>query len=306
MATDTRELNGGDGRARTAVRIQGLERSFGDRKILDGLGLDIRAGEFVALLGRSGSGKSTLLRALAGLDHDVAGVGLLSAPANVSVVFQDARLLPWKRVLDNVLLGLSGPDAHERGRAALGEVGLADRESAWPVELSGGEQQRVSLARSLVREPELLLADEPFGALDALTRIRMHKLLRKLCAAHRPAVLLVTHDVDEAIELADRVAVLEGGRITADVPVELEPDGPRGHGSREYAELRESLLARLGVDAAERSHDGTAERSHDGAAEHDREGAAPGEQPGTASGQQPTDDQESGRSGQREKQEVPA
>jgi sulfonate transport system ATP-binding protein len=151
-----------------------------------------------------------------------------------------------------------------------------------------------------------VLADEPFGALDALTRIRMHKLLRKLCAAHRPAVLLVTHDVDEAIELADRVAVLEGGRITADVPVELEPDGPRGHGSREYAELRESLLARLGVDAAERSHDGTAERSHDGAAEHDREGAAPGEQPGTASGQQPTDDQESGRSGEREKQEVPA
>ncbi|WP_372498214.1 ABC transporter ATP-binding protein [Streptomyces marispadix] len=296
MATDTRELNGGTARARTAVRIQDLERSLGERKILDGLELDIAAGEFVALLGRSGSGKSTLLRALAGLDHGVAGQGLLSAPANVSVVFQDARLLPWKRVLDNVLLGLAGPDAHQRGRAALGEVGLSGRESAWPVELSGGEQQRVSLARSLVREPELLLADEPFGALDALTRIRMHKLLRKLCAAHRPAVLLVTHDVDEAIELADRVAVLEDGRITADVPVEL--DGAGGHGSREYTALRESLLARLGVDAAERS----------------RDGAAPGEEPfggeelsgGQAPEDQPTDDQGPGRSGEREKQEVPA
>ncbi|QPP08594.1 ABC transporter ATP-binding protein [Streptomyces bathyalis] len=256
MATDTRELSAA-ARARTAVRIHGLERSFGERKVLQGLELDIRAGEFVALLGRSGSGKSTLLRALAGLDHNVYGKGLLSAPANVSVVFQDARLLPWKRVLDNVLLGLTGSDGRERGRAALDEVGLADRESAWPVELSGGEQQRVSLARSLVREPELLLADEPFGALDALTRIRMHKLLRKLCAAHRPAVLLVTHDVDEAIELADRVAVLEEGRITADVPVEL--DGPRTHGSKEYAELRESLLARLGVDEAERGGHGASQ-----------------------------------------------
>ncbi|WP_314175565.1 ABC transporter ATP-binding protein [Streptomyces winkii] len=249
MAADTRELSASPGR--TAVRIHGLERSFGERKVLEGLELDIGAGEFVALLGRSGSGKSTLLRALAGLDHEVSGTGLLSAPADVSVVFQDARLLPWKRVLDNVLLGLRGPDARERGRAALDEVGLADRESAWPVELSGGEQQRVSLARSLVREPELLLADEPFGALDALTRIRMHELLRKLCEAHRPAVLLVTHDVDEAIELADRVAVLEDGRITADVPVEL--DGPaRGHGTPEYAALRESLLTRLGVDTAAR------------------------------------------------------
>jgi sulfonate transport system ATP-binding protein len=253
MATHTRELNptAAQGRQKQAVRIHGLERSFGGRKVLDGLELDIGAGEFVALLGASGSGKSTLLRALAGLDHEVEGAGLLSAPAEISVVFQDARLLPWKRVRDNVVLGLDGADAEERGRAALAEVGLAGRESAWPAELSGGEQQRVSLARSLVREPRLLLADEPFGALDALTRIRMHKLLRKLCEAHRPAVLLVTHDVDEAIELADRVAVLEDGRITADLPVEL--DGPRSHGTRRYAALRESLLARLGVNEAERS-----------------------------------------------------
>ncbi|WP_181763595.1 ABC transporter ATP-binding protein [Streptomyces albidus (ex Kaewkla and Franco 2022)] len=249
MAADTRGLTRTK-RGRAAVRIHGLDRSFENRKVLDGLELSIREGEFVALLGRSGSGKSTLLRALAGLDHLVDGKGVLSAPDNVSVVFQDARLLPWKRVLDNVLLGLPGPDARERGRAALAEVGLADREEAWPVELSGGEQQRVSLARSLVREPELLLADEPFGALDALTRIRMHELLRKLCERHRPAVLLVTHDVDEAIELADRVAVLEEGRITADVAVGIE--GPRRHGTPEYAALREGLLTRLGVEAQDR------------------------------------------------------
>ncbi|MFI2292114.1 ABC transporter ATP-binding protein [Streptomyces niveus] len=230
----------------TTVRIRNLLRSFGDRDVLDGLDLDVRAGEFVALLGRSGSGKSTLLRALAGLDHDVTGSGELSSPDPVSVVFQDARLLPWKRVLDNVVLGLDGPDPLERGRAALAEVGLAGREKAWPVELSGGEQQRVSLARSLVREPGLLLADEPFGALDALTRIRMHVLLRRLCARHRPAVLLVTHDVDEAIVLADRVVVLARGRIGADIPVELP--APRAHGGAAYAALRERLLAELGVD----------------------------------------------------------
>ncbi|MFD3578396.1 ABC transporter ATP-binding protein [Streptomyces sp. NPDC058644] len=242
MATHTGGLTD-DG---PAVRIERLVRSFGDRTILDGLELSIAPGEFVALLGRSGSGKSTLLRALAGLDHEVEGSGELSAPGDVSVVFQDARLLPWKRVLDNVVLGLTGPGARERGSAALAEVGLAGREDAWPADLSGGEQQRVSLARSLVREPQLLLADEPFGALDALTRIRMHALLRRLCEAHRPAVLLVTHDVDEAIALADRVVVLDAGRIAADVRVELP--APRGQGSPQYAELRGRLLRQLGVD----------------------------------------------------------
>ncbi|MDQ1006137.1 sulfonate transport system ATP-binding protein [Streptomyces sp. V4I23] len=255
MAAHTGGLTAVEGQAtgratdRTAVRIGDLVRSFGERRVLDGLELSIAPGEFVALLGRSGSGKSTLLRALARLDHEVEGSGELVAPDQVSVVFQDARLLPWKRVLDNVVLGLTGPDAQERGRAALAEVGLKGRERAWPVELSGGEQQRVSLARSLVREPHLLLADEPFGALDALTRIRMHVLLRRLCALHRPAVLLVTHDVDEAIVLADRVVVLDRGRIAADLPVELP--APRRHGSPEYAALRDRLLARLGVDLVE-------------------------------------------------------
>jgi sulfonate transport system ATP-binding protein len=235
-----------------AVRVSGLTRGYAGRAVLDGIGLEIAAGEFVALVGRSGSGKSTLLRALAGLDAGVTGSGELHVPtgnsgasARVAMVFQDSRLLPWARVLGNVILGLAGADARDRGRAALAEVGLAGRERAWPSELSGGEQQRVALARSLVREPELLLADEPFGALDALTRIRMHALLRELCQRHRPAVLLVTHDVDEAVLLADRVLVLERGRIVTDRRIKL--DQPRTHRDPEFPTHRESLLTALGV-----------------------------------------------------------
>lgn len=228
------------------VRVRGLVRRFTLKGVLNGIALDIARGEFVALLGRSGSGKSTLLRALADLDHEAAGEGEILVPERLSVVFQDARLLPWKRVLDNVVLGLPGPDARERGRKALAEVELAGREASWPYELSGGEQQRVALARSLVREPELLLADEPFGALDALTRLRMHALLRRLSEIHRPAVLLVTHDVDEAIELADRVVVLDDGKIAADVAVRLPlAPGPR---RARVAELRREFLTYLGVE----------------------------------------------------------
>lgn len=240
MAADDRGLN--------VVRTRGLRRGFGDRVVLHGIDLDIARGEFVALLGRSGSGKSTLLRALAELDRDVLGSGELRVPTERAVVFQDSRLLPWNRVLDNVTLGLKSADAAERGRTALAEVGLAGREKAWPKELSGGEQQRVALARSLVREPELLLADEPFGALDALTRIKMHVLLQDLCARHKPAVLLVTHDVDEAVLLADRVLVLDEGRIAVDQRIDLER--PRRHIDPDFNRLRELLLASLGVDVA--------------------------------------------------------
>ncbi|MEV6364492.1 ABC transporter ATP-binding protein [Nocardia asteroides] len=246
MATDTGRLSAHE---RTVVRASALTRGFGERIVLNGIDIEIRRGEFVALLGRSGSGKSTLLRALAELDADVPGSGELTVPAQRAVVFQDSRLLPWARVLDNVVLGLTGRDAAARGRAALAEVGLAGREKAWPRELSGGEQQRVALARSLVREPELLLADEPFGALDALTRIRMHALLQALCERHRPAVLLVTHDVDEAVLLADRVLVLDEGRIALDQ--RIDTPRPRRHAHPEFIHLREVLLAGLGVDTTE-------------------------------------------------------
>ena len=255
MATDVQRLAAARPAlldAAAAVQVEGLNRSYGDRPVLTDINLRIAGGEFVALLGRSGSGKTTLLKALAGLDDDVSGDGRLQVPDNISVVFQDSRLLPWQRVLGNVTLGLPtgrrhlGKTPDELGREALAEVGLAGRERAWPTELSGGEQQRVALARSLVREPQLLLADEPFGALDALTRINMHALLRRLCAAHQPAVLLVTHDVDEAIVLADRVIVLDGGAIATEVLIDLP--APRSPADPRFADIRSHLLTALGIE----------------------------------------------------------
>lgn len=234
------------GQLKPAVHVANLVRRFAAKSILDGVDLDIGEGEFVALLGKSGSGKSTFLKALAGLDHEVEGTGTLVTPEKLSVVFQDARLLPWRTVIQNVTLGLTGETGQKAGRKALAEVGLEGRETAWPNQLSGGEQQRVALARSLVREPALLLADEPFGALDALTRLKMHDLLREICAKHRPAVLLVTHDVDEAISLADRVLVLDEGRFVEDLRIDLP--APRDHGDPRFAQIRTHLLSRLGVD----------------------------------------------------------
>ncbi|MEV4558676.1 ABC transporter ATP-binding protein [Kitasatospora sp. NPDC049285] len=227
-----------------AVHLRGLRRSFGTRAVLDGVDLDLARGEFLALLGASGTGKTTLLRILAGLDRADAGTVLV--PAARTVVFQEPRLVPSKRVLGNVTLGLPrGAATRATGRRALAEVGLADHADAWPSTLSGGEAQRAALARALVREPELLLLDEPFAALDALTRLRMQDLVGELCRRHRPAVLLVTHDVDEAIRLADRVAVLRDGVLVRDQPVAVEH--PRDPADPAFAALRRTLLADLGV-----------------------------------------------------------
>ncbi|WP_433797236.1 ABC transporter ATP-binding protein [Actinoplanes sp. CA-252034] len=225
------------------VRVTGLRRAFGDTVVLDGTDLTVGPGEVVALLGGSGSGKSTLLRALAGLDAEA--TGQIEVPAHYGVVFQEHRLLPWKRVIDNVALGLIGTDPRGRALAALTEVGLGDRGGAWPAELSGGQAQRVAVARALVREPELLLLDEPFGALDALTRLRMQQLLERLRERHGFAALLVTHDVDEALLLADRALVLEGGRIAEQIPIRLPK--PRHADDPGFGGLRRHLLDRLGV-----------------------------------------------------------
>ena len=227
-----------------AARVRGLSRAFGGRVVLDGVDLDIAPGEFVAMLGVSGTGKSTLLRALAGLDREVTGE--LSVPGPVAVAFQEPRLLPWRRVLANVALGLRVPDAGAVAGRALEEVGLTERASAWPLTLSGGEAQRAALARALVREPSLLLLDEPFSALDALTRIAMHRLVLRLWERHRPAVLLVTHDVDEALILADRVLVLASGRIVFSGPVEVPR--PRDRDNPGLTALRHRLLTELGVN----------------------------------------------------------
>jgi sulfonate transport system ATP-binding protein len=225
-----------------AVEVRGLHRAFDGRRVLDGVDLDLRPGEFVALLGRSGSGKSTLLRILAGFDDAYAGSVRIAERR--SIVFQEPRLLPWARVLANVRLGLP-KRAKARARAALAEVDLEARANVWPITLSGGEAQRVALARALVREPDVLMLDEPFGALDALTRLKMHALVERLCQVHNPAVLLVTHDVDEALALADRVLILKDGRFSLDEQINLPRPRERGH--RAFRDVRERLLLELGV-----------------------------------------------------------
>ncbi|UPG72434.1 ABC transporter ATP-binding protein [Roseomonas gilardii subsp. gilardii] len=236
-----------------AVSVRGLTRRFGQNTVLHGLDIDLEPGSFTALLGRSGSGKTTLLRTLAGLDP-VPEDAEVRLPESVAAVFQEPRLLPWKKVWQNVTIGLPGSSgqgsARERAERALGEVGLSHRLNAWPLTLSGGEAQRSALARALVREPRLLLLDEPFAALDALTRIRMHALVLDLWRAHGPTTLIVTHDVDEAILLSDRVLVLDAGRIAADIPVAMER--PRAHGDARFVELRQRLLAELGVEESVR------------------------------------------------------
>lgn len=228
--------------AEAAAVVTGLRRRFGDREVIAGLDLSIPGGEFVALLGASGCGKSTLLRILAGLDTDIAGEVIVARRR--AVAFQAPRLLPWKRVWRNVVLGVPGA-GRPQALAALDEVGLAPRADAWPATLSGGEAQRASLARALIRQPDLMLLDEPFGALDALTRLKAQDLVGELYRRHSPAVLLVTHDVDEAMRLADRILVMRDGRIAHDVPVDLPR--PREVGAEGYAPLRATLLTWLGV-----------------------------------------------------------
>ncbi|MGH4029945.1 ABC transporter ATP-binding protein [Actinomycetota bacterium Odt1-20B] len=229
--------------ASSAVRVAELARAFDGRPVIDQLELDVRPREFVALLGRSGCGKSTLLRILAGLDREITGTVLV--PKRRAVAFQAPRLMPWKRVWRNVLLGLPGRPGRAVAERALEEVGLQHRAGAWPKTLSGGEAQRASLARALVREPDLLLLDEPFGALDALTRVKAQRLVDELWQRRGCAVVLVTHDVEEAVLLADRVLVMDDGVIAHEQTIDLER--PRDIGDPRFAELRAGLLERLGV-----------------------------------------------------------
>jgi sulfonate transport system ATP-binding protein len=226
-----------------SVAVSSLTRRFDGRAVIDGLDLSIAPGEFVALLGHSGCGKSTLLRILAGIDLEIDGD--VTVPRRRAVAFQAPRLMPWKRVWRNVVLGLPGRPDRGLADRYLAEVGLTGKAKVWPKTLSGGEAQRVSLARALVREPDLLLLDEPFGALDALTRVRAQALVAELWARHDCAVLLVTHDVEESLLLADRVLVMDGGGIAHEVGVDLPR--PRDVGDPRFVELRAQLLSWLGV-----------------------------------------------------------
>jgi sulfonate transport system ATP-binding protein len=209
----------------------------------------VPAGQFVAVVGRSGSGKSTLLRLLGALDRPDAGrvtLGDRGEPSDARIMFQEPRLLPWASVLDNVAVGLGpspGPDGAERARSALERVGLADRAGDWPAYLSGGQKSRVALARALVSRPRMLMLDEPLGALDALTRIEMQALLQSTWRQDGFTAVLVTHDVSEAVLLADRVVVIENGVLTMDIAVDLPPEERRG--SAGAAQIERAVVDRL-------------------------------------------------------------
>lgn len=230
------------------IDARGVSKSFGEREVLVDLDLTVKAGEFVAIVGRSGCGKSTFLRLVAGLDALSGGQITVDGGAphiggeDSRMMFQDARLLPWKRVLQNVALGLPKSRAHEAADA-LEEVGLAGREQDWPSVLSGGQRQRVALAGALVHRPRLLLLDEPLGALDALTRLEMQRLIERLWESHGFTAVLVTHDVEEAVAMADRVIVVEAGQIALDVPVDLPR--PRNRGSQAFSAVESAVLARV-------------------------------------------------------------
>ncbi|PWR20701.1 ATP-binding cassette domain-containing protein [Zavarzinia compransoris] len=229
-----------------SVTLTGVRKSFGAHEVLHGLDLHVPAGQFLAVVGRSGGGKTTLMRLIAGLDAPTAGHLRLDErevtglQPDVRLMFQDARLVPWKRVIDNVGIA-RGLNWRTHAEAALADVGLATRARDWPAVLSGGQRQRVALARALVSHPGVLLLDEPFGALDAMTRAEMHTLLLRIRAARGFTALLITHDVAEAVALADRVIVLRQGGISLDV--DIPQDRPRRHGDPALAAIEERILA---------------------------------------------------------------
>ncbi len=234
-----------------AFSFRGISRKFGDKTVLDNIDLDVPAGQFIAVIGKSGCGKSTLLRLLTGLDKPSSGSLTVNRGKDgenrTRIMFQEPRLLPWAKIAKNVEVGLtgmaSGEDAREKSLAILGEVGLSDRAGEWPSVLSGGQRQRVALARALVAHPYILALDEPLGALDALTRIEMQQLLERIWLQQAFTAVLVTHDVAEAVALADRVIVIDHGKIALDLDIPLER--PRRHGSPELARLEGEILDTL-------------------------------------------------------------
>jgi len=238
--------------AGAALTLRGVSKAFGAKAVLSGVDLHVPAGQFLAIVGRSGSGKSTLLRLIAGLDEPSAGTieigGRSAERARWSrVMFQEPRLLPWAHVDENVVMGL-GPsppsgDALQRALKTLAMVGLSERAGEWPSVLSGGQRQRVALARALVSAPRVLALDEPLGALDALTRIEMQRLVEAVWLSRGFTAILVTHDVSEAVALADRVILLEAGAIAGETTIGLPR--PRERGSQEFGRLEAAILERL-------------------------------------------------------------
>ncbi|WP_020618330.1 ATP-binding cassette domain-containing protein [Paenibacillus daejeonensis] len=247
------------GEGGVALRLREVSKRFGTKYVLSDLSLDIEPGSFVAIVGRSGCGKSTLLRLLSGLDGASEGEltrdgkRVKDIDADTRFMFQDARLLPWQTVIDNVKIGLASVNATEaqrRAEAALELVGLADRANEWPSVLSGGQRQRVALARALVGQPHLLLFDEPLGALDALTRIDMQQLIESLWTSRGFTAVLVTHDVSEAVALADRVILIDAGRIALDIPITLARPRVKDSGFAHFEQLILNRVLQTGDNAS--------------------------------------------------------
>jgi sulfonate transport system ATP-binding protein len=232
----------------THVRLENIKKSYDERIVLNGINLDIAQGEFVAIVGKSGCGKSTLLRLIAGLEKCTEGAVVINGKdlntlnKDARIMFQDGRLLPWKRVIDNIGVGLKG-DWRTRAAEALANVGLEDRQKDWPKKLSGGQKQRVALARALVHQPELLLLDEPLGALDALTRIEMQHLIEVIWKKKNITSILVTHDVEEAVALADRVIIIDDGEIVLNKKIELSR--PRQRTNSSFTNYVEEILEKI-------------------------------------------------------------
>jgi sulfonate transport system ATP-binding protein len=230
------------------LHLKNLKKSYSNRVVLDGINLKIYQGEFIAIVGKSGCGKSTLLRLIAGLENndegiiEINGTTLKGLNESARIMFQDGRLLPWKRVLENVGVGLTG-DWRTMALDALRDVGLQEREKDWPSKLSGGQKQRVALARGLVHKPEILLLDEPLGALDALTRLEMQELIQSIWEKERITTVLVTHDVEEAVALADRVILIEDGQIVLNKSINLQR--PRQRTQQAYANYVDEILSRI-------------------------------------------------------------
>ncbi|RXZ83663.1 ATP-binding cassette domain-containing protein [Paenibacillaceae bacterium] len=240
--------------------VRSAVKRFGEKEVLQGIDLDIPAGQFVAIVGRSGCGKSTLLRLIAGLEQPTEGsltaddTAIAGIREETRMLFQDARLLPWKRAVDNVRIGTKS-GSKEQALEALEQVGLRERAGEWPGVLSGGQRQRVALARALAGSPRLLLLDEPLGALDALTRMEMQQLIERLWKEQKFTAVLVTHDVSEAVAMADRVILIDNGRIALDTLITL--DRPRKHDSS-FVHFEKLILDRI----LERSDQDEAARRH--------------------------------------------
>ncbi|MEK4423887.1 ATP-binding cassette domain-containing protein [Solibacillus sp. FSL K6-1523] len=230
------------------IDIHNLQKSFGNKEILHNISTTFKKGEFIAVIGKSGSGKSTLLRLVASLEEITHGellfdgVPATQSDANVKMMYQDSRLLPWKKVIDNVGLGLAG-NWSALAEDALDKVGLLHLKDEWPSTLSGGQKQRVALARALIHEPSLLMLDEPLSALDALTRIEMQNLIESIWQKNHFTALLVTHDVSEAVRLADRIILIEDGSIAFDEPIAVPR--PRKLTNPFLIELEDKILNRL-------------------------------------------------------------